>query len=126
MERSGQVYINRQMKRKNIRLFIFKDVFYHRHIAILFYSYFYLVKVPGATQNTVNSNGVVEAACQVWEPLRATTWASYPATTPWRTRGWWVGGCISSLGTSKGNHLGLVPCNHTLEDQRLVGWGLYL
>ncbi len=24
--------------------------------------------------------------------VRANTWASYPATTPWRTRGWWVGG----------------------------------
>ncbi len=30
---------------------------------------------------------------------------------------------MSSLGTSKGNHLDLVPCNHTLEDQRLVSWG---
>ena len=31
---------------------------------------------------------------------------------------WSRGGCLSSLGGTKGNHLGLTPCNNSLEDQR--------
>ena len=33
---------------------------------------------------------------------------------------------MSSLETSKGNHLDLLPCNHILEDQWLVVGGLHV